>query len=243
MPAGRPQTIAPEVLGGIQKWLATASTYAQPNDFFFKSTLQSAEKLSNADSFAGALAKAFTYHLIGEIDESLHWVGNLRKYQREPMAVSATEAIVLSNLGYFGRATDVFRKTPAEPGMLEAILLVCGSFEMLLARAEGTALADTEKGREIILVAERCVMTLSQFGIQEAQLQSVLELAGEVLRSHRMFFADELPLIRTNEDGLLYQLRVRVDPSVAAQYTDEVIDLMIERDLDVDGLSFSFLPA
>ncbi|MGN6528474.1 MAG: hypothetical protein ACTHL8_18955 [Burkholderiaceae bacterium] len=231
------------MLGDIARWLDMASTYADRSSYFFRSTLRSVEKLANADAFLSAVAQSQLHHLAGDLDEALHWVRNVRRFPQDPMVADDTEAIVLSNLGYFARARATFASVPAAPGRLENILLLCGGFHLFLERCGGTRIAELPDGDELIQTARRCSMALDRMNVSEARLHDILEVAGEVLRQHRLFFADSTqPLVRTNDDGMLYQLRVRVSPEDAAQYTHEVVEKMVERELDVDGLYFSFVP-
>jgi hypothetical protein len=242
MVSPRPLTIASEVLGAINRWLATASHYSERTDFFFVSTKRSAEMLANADAYAASIALAMLHHTAGDLDEALYWVRNLRKWSADQHSYD-TEAIVLSNLGHFSRAVDAIRSSPVEQWLVrEEILLLSGAFDLLVSRAEGTSLAETEEGQTALATAARCTMVLNNMGVKESHLQAILEIAGEVLRSHRMFYDDQRPLIRTTDDSLLYQMSIRTEASVAAEMTDEVIVKMVERDLDAPGLAFSFIP-
>ena len=84
-------------------------------------------------------------------------------------------------------------------------------------------------------------MTLEQLNISPDVLQRVLALAGQVLRKHQMFFVGEAPFVHAVDDCFLYELEVDVAPAAATRMTDEVIAMMVERDLDVPGLAFSFI--
>lgn len=88
-------------------------------------------------------------------------------------------------------------------------------------------------------------MVLRRLEVGEDRLQAVLDVAGEVLRERNMFYNGTSPLVRTmdGEDGpgLLYQMKVAVSADVAAGMTFEVVDRLVDRHLDVEGVAFSFV--
>ena len=73
----------------------------------------------------------------------------------------------------------------------------------------------------------------------------MLDVAGEVLRRNRLIWAETAPLMRTIDDdedaALLYQLYVPFSADRAFALTEEVFELLIDRDLATPGLSFTFL--
>lgn len=77
--------------------------------------------------------------------------------------------------------------------------------------------------------------------VSEADLQAILDVAGEVLREHSLFWLGSDPHLGASDDALLYQFCIAVDPQTASALTDEVLDRVISRDLDRPGLLFSFL--
>lgn len=243
MPSSRPETIAKELNDQISGWLSNAHLYADPASFELKYLWKSADKLSLADAYAASLTKAMIAHLCGDLNDAYRWIKNARNWPNDQKS-EEIEAIVLSNLGYFSRVAVVLRsESVSADESFAAVALLSGAFDTLIDRWTSSPYGATESGREDILVAERCRMSLKQVGVSEEQMRAMLDVAGGVLRRHKMFFAGQRPLIRSIHDGVLYQLPVRANLAETAAMTDEVLHELVELDLDAPGLAFSFIPA
>ena len=105
--------------------------------------------------------------------------------------------------------------------------------------------ADIPLRPEDVELARKGVAVFERNHASDASVRRMIDVAGEVLREHRLFWLDEEPLIRTYSDdegaGLLYQLYVGVSAEEAARMTDEVIVRLIEREIEVPGLSIAFI--
>jgi hypothetical protein len=243
---GKPITIANELIAKIGALISEASEYADPQDFAFKVLSRDAEKLANADGYAASIARAMLANLAGNRDATSHWLRNAEKWPGTASDVRWAEIVMLSNLGYFTEAASLFH---AEPTCVPAkqtfinLAFLLAAFQLLLVPAKGTAIAEEVNGHPDLALAKRCDMALNEMKVSEAHVRAVLDLAGEVLRKHNVFFIGEAPLIRTVPDGVLYQLRVKAAPQELTVMTDEVITSMVAKDLDAPGLAFRFIPA
>lgn len=243
MSAQRRATIANDLQRELGAWLEQASGYIDQSSFQFKAFFRSAEKLASADAYASSIQRAMVQHLTGDLDGARHWLLNARKWPADPHSWG-TEAVILSNLGYFSHATQVLMSLGKhERPHYASMLVLCGAFSAVLDAVPGTEVAETEAGRNAVSLSSQCMMTLERLNVTEAQVRAMLDIAGEVLRNHKLFFAGEDPVVRAIDDGLLYQLRVSTAPELAAEMTDEVINRLVEKDLDAPGLAFSFISA
>lgn len=240
-------TIAPEIWDQVRGLVEGADYYREPQDFQLKLLLRSADKLSNADAAMSSIVKALAYHLSGDDASVTHWLANARRFpQLAPGAIDAQESCIWSNLGWFGKAAQATTLRLAEhvgPLDFARMALLCGAFESVAAYL--SAGADIAGSEDAFQKVRRCAMVLERVGVPPAGVRSVLDVAGEVLRQHRMFFSGTEPIVHTldSEDGagLLYELRVPVDAATADAMTDEVIHALIERELLLPGVSFSFV--
>lgn len=247
MAAPRPQTIKTDLAKQIEVWLLTASRYLEPDSLEFKIFHRSAEKLALADGHAGSVMRALVFQLSGDVDSAKHWISNARRW---PTDVEATRIlpVVLSNLGYFGEASDALTLVPDEDVALDqswfATQIIISAGFSSWPRLAGSAYLTTEAGVEDAELLRRCGMSLAHNGVSQAQVQAMLDVAGEVLRRHRRFFAGSRPVVRAVNDGVLYQLALS-DASLSEidAMTDEVIHALVDRSLDTPGLAFSFIPA
>lgn len=243
----RRATIAAEVSQKIDSWLENASHYMDPESWEFKSLFRSAEKLANASPFEGVLDRAFICSLAGDSVGAAKWFRDLQSWPGRRPQIIAYEVVVLSNLGLFSKAAELQKQLHGlspYPGNLNVDLL-CGNFGAIPNIVEGMQFASDAAKADVLAVvdtARRSIMALQNLRLNEEQVQAVLDLAGEVLRSHRMFFSGDRPFVHAISDGLLYQLEVRADVATTMEMTDEVHLKMVERHLDLPGLAFSFIP-
>ncbi|RZI62363.1 MAG: hypothetical protein EOP37_03405 [Rubrivivax sp.] len=241
----RPQkaTIQNELGGTIGALILGGSRYLEKTDFVVRSIDAQIDKLQKVDALAASIHRGMLYHITGELDESLYWLDNARRLKADPHnEFDLMAAIVLSNLGYFSRAAQLLSKVADFFKLSNAnLLLLTGSWSELSQLNERLDSSKDEEGVAAIAKAQRCCMTLKQIGVSEDQVKAMLDVAGEVMRSHRMLFLEDAPIVRETGDVVLYQLLVKADRREAIKMTDEVLMKMIQRDLDVPGLAFSFI--
>ncbi len=245
MPGVQPATIGNELGERISLWLQHATKYADQGDWTYRGLLRDAEKLWNADRYDSSIKRALVHHLAGNLEEAMVWVENARQWPKEEQSWKV-EILIKSNLGYFGEAAErleLWADYLRPDIMLMHVGLICGAFRYVANTFAGTSLAETPEGRQAKECAERCTMSLQRAGVTEKQVQQVLDVAGGVLRRHEIFFAGEKPLIRVLHDGVLYQLAVPANAADSASMTDEVLLEMVDRDIDLPGFSFSFIPS
>jgi hypothetical protein len=241
MSAAQPATIAESLGNELKAWLLAATTYCGENDFQFKRWAREVEKLLRVDAMAGSVLKAQLFQCTGDVDQSMYWSNNLRKLG-DGRKASRLDSVLLSNCGHFSKAAElVDLLNPAERVAEFPVLFLIGAFDELLEAHNAHLDAEIPEFHHAAQIAVRCRMTLQTLHISQEHLRKVLDLAGEVLRERRMFFVGQAPVIHTHEDGLLYQLLVDVEAVDAAALTNEVIVRMVDADLDVPGLAFSFV--
>lgn len=247
MAGAKRATIANEVGRSIDALVLGATDYLPDPSFTVRSLDHEVEKLFKADAFSASLKRGLLYQLYGSAKDAIYWIDNARKLRSDPTArlvTDATEAVISSNLGHFSQASRLLIGLGKESWRGEVILLfLCGAWSEL-SELEDVALEPPvdEASAKAVATARRCFMTLQQVGVTQAQVQAMLDVAGEVLREHRMFFLGDQPIVRECDDVVLYQLRVPAQPVEALAMTDEVIERLVDRDLDAAGLAFSFLP-
>lgn len=247
MPA-KPATIEHELHARVNRILFGMTEYLSGEDFEIRSLLKDADKLANASGIASSIIKAEIYQLTGNAERVRYWIDNARKLGHAQAADRAT-AIYLSNLGFFSEAAPAYERATSEVGQLKKLAAMGTLFASFGGMEKAAALAAQAK-LEVdmephLTIAKNARAVLSRLGVSEAQLRTMLDAAGEVMRRHRLMWADEFPVIRTFSDdedaALLYQLRLPVSSEEAFEMTSEAIDLMIDRDILLPGVAFSFL--
>jgi hypothetical protein len=247
MAAPRAQTIKSDLAQQVEAWLLTASRYLEPESWEFKSFYRSAEKLALVDGHGASVLRALIFQLSGDVVNVRHWLSNARNWPTD-VDTRRILPVVLSNLGYFGEASDALALLPEEDVALEqgwfATQVIINAGFSSWFRLTGSDYVATEAGAQDAELVRRCGMSLAHNGVSQAQVQAMLDVAGEVLRRHRRFFAGFRPVVRAVNEGVLYQLALS-DASLSEidAMTDEVIYALVDRSLDAPGLAFSFIPA
>lgn len=243
-------TIEKDLRQRVADLLVRSTHYADSNTFEVKALLKDADKLTNAVPFAGSLIKAEVHHVCGDVEGFRYWISNARKLGGA-LHADQSEMIGLGNLGFFSEAAPLYKKVASVPtgqlGTVFGLGLLLTSFAHMIKAAQAAELAQLQlEGIEGLPLAQKGAAIMTKLELEESQVQAVLDVAGEVLRKHRMFWQQSAPEIRVvdNADGasMLYQLYIGASAQEACRLTDEVIDLMVLRDIDAPGVAFSFLP-
>jgi hypothetical protein len=243
-----PATIAADVTEKLNQLIDATTGYRSSTDFELRALLRECDKLANADAFSASLNRAYAVHLTGDLDSAKYWLTNAGKFPGSRLTIAHAWTGIHCNLGFFAIAANSFASLPpdvcTDREHLASLGLLCGAFSDVIAKSEGTSVAGPLD--DLVRIARRSTMVLETLKVDRNQMAAVLDAAGEVLRRHKLLFAGELPVVHTLDDadgvGMLYQYVVPVDCETADAMTNEVIDLLIDRDLDRLGIAFSFVP-
>jgi hypothetical protein len=192
----------------------------------------------------------------GDVDKALKMVAKAR--QLKASGVERVELNVLSNLGFASRALAQARAKmrPGQPDLSSMFggAVAAGAIETVDraindANTAGQALSSI--ANEIIPLVRNAAAALRASGHTEDQLAAVLDVAGEVLREHRLLWLDDMPqvFVRMGTDdvaadsapGLHYLYRVDLTPAEAAALGGEVGWRLVDLDLVFPALTVSVL--
>lgn len=242
MPTPQRATIAQDLSSRIDTWLGTATAWADPQAFWVKAMTRDAQKLQSADALAGSEARAMVAHLSGDLPEAERWVRNLQQLGGAERA-AYIGALVHSNLGYFSRAVAQVRERPRLLDLSPSVgkfTFISGGFD-LLAHLSPAEIGEDWAMAELSSLAGNMADALRTGGVTAAHATQALDIAGEVLRRHRIFFSGDTPTVHALPDQVLFQLTVNVSTQELAAMNDEFIDALVERDLDRSAFAFAFI--
>lgn len=243
MPTAKPLPKTDEIKTKIDSWLAGATGWLSANDLLFKTLWRDAEQLANADALGSSGTRALIAHLAGDLQQALYWANNLRRLGGRENADELT-AVIHTNLGYFSSARAILASNVPlleDRHNARQLALACGAFD-LLAQAQADRLSKDPPTQTLMNLSTQALQALRDNQVSPDHLLKVLDLAGEVLRSHRVFFATPEPILHTSHDGLLFEFAVGLPAPEVMDMTNEVLDRMIAADLDSAALAFSFIP-
>ena len=86
---------------------------------------------------------------------------------------------------------------------------------------------------------------LKQAGVGDDECASIIDVAGQILRSHRLFWTEpsQTIFVDTMAQTVLMRFNVDVTYEQAAALNIEAIDLLIERNLDGSQFKIDFVGA
>lgn len=241
MPAATPATIASDLLGRINAILGRLDGYMDEDDALLAELIRETKKLVAVDPITGHIMYARIWQLAGNIDKARHHLDNAKKLTGRIEAEHASVPI-FCNLGFFSDAL-VSARVAYHPAtgcgflIAEAILgIACcafRTFDAFLTQAEEMKmdLSAITKNREVIARAAR---VLEAAGVTDDAVAKMIDIAGEVMRDHRLFYQGATPDVdiddRSGAGNCVYvTYRVRATPAEAAGLYTEMAEKMMAR--------------
>ncbi len=249
----KPATKNNEISEELRILIEATVKWLDPSSFTFRKIERSIQNLMKVDALDGSLRMAELVSMTGDMEAAHRWIHNARLVGAPKYLCAGVQMGTYGNLGYFTRSAELYGAAVAleNNNLIDNFCsgLVCGAFNAMIVNIDAQRRSQLAWGAEndaAADVATAAVEVLDRMGLNETDVQAMLDVAGEVLRAEREMWLRFAPVVRvtnTSDDtGLLYQYYVDGSAARASALTDRVIDLMIDRDLDRPGLAFSFLP-
>lgn len=252
MPQLASATIGAELSSRINSLLTQNTRYVDPDEFAFKRLAVDVEKLARVNAVEGWLCRALLSCAAGDIDTCHHACDNVVRLN-DRVRAEEMRFVCMSNLGYASAASETLGREASVASGTARMYLGLGTINAsftavirLMAECQLGSIELSEHHREVWEKAMNANKVLDRLGLHESDVAAILDVAGEVMRKHRLFWHGNSPRIDVLDDAagasLVYWYRVDASPAQAVAMTDEVIEQMIDRDLDRPGLAVSFLP-
>lgn len=241
-----------ELLDAISGFVVRASRFMdlQSKPIEFVRWNKEAEALMRANVLEGSLVKARLGEVVGDIAEVEYWIENaqmngaLRSQLAEPLLVA------YCNLGYASKGLGTFRDwvdvAHGNIGSTVRLTPAVGAFEYMNSLLSKAAKAHiTVEDADLWPMATEASTVLSKIGVTDDVCAKVIDVAGEVLRRHRLFWTGprQALVVDGKADSVLMRFNVDVSYEQAAALNLEAIDLLIERDLDACPFKIDFVGA
>lgn len=231
------QTRGSSLIQDINKVLISASSYVSEDDFWFRRLVAEAEKLKAASPHERLNVLAQLYGLAGNVQLAEQYI-DAAIHSKYDLAVVQNKAVILSNLGYFSKAIPAFMQAgDPESGFFTRhwkLGLCIGAFQTLakfLERAKQMQLDLTEVDGALISEAAEFLEAVK---VTDVQLAHALDVAGDVLREHRLFFSGPGPEVSIWRDDPLEKhlsivFKVAVPIAEAIALDEELGHKLFER--------------
>lgn len=195
MSYGVPLPNSLQVFAEISKVVERTTRYLSPSDWDIRRLDKLAEQLDNANKVEGANARAAIWQLTGDRDIALRHIDYAIEHAEHPDFYRTCKVVVLANLGYFSEAAHVFKSSsaPEQGNMTNAWPrgYFCGAFRTMKSYLPKATKMQFDLGSLDIDTAERAANVMEKAGVKDEDVARVLDAAGHVLRSHRLFFVGD----------------------------------------------------
>ncbi len=218
----------------------------------FERDLDSIEKHDAALAFTlrGVLAQ-----LDGDIESVEQNVAKARHLNARGVDIILADAY--SNLGFATRSLSLLREkmragVPDLSAYFSSALNSGAAVTMMsvVDQTQSVGQGLSQRANDLLPIARKIAATLADVGHTEDELALVLDVAGEVLREHKLLWLDDMPqiIVERNDSeesapGVHYYYRVDVSPQEAAALSGDIAWRLIDRDLAFPSMTVSLVGA
>lgn len=250
MPAARPLTKAGELLDSLSVLVSSSSRYLDLASLDVRRWNRDADALMAVSAPEGSLVKSKLCEAVGDIEGVERWAKNAERLGVSWVTLAEHLLVSYANLGYAGKGLQVFRDcVDVSRGNIGATIRLAsavGAFEQMKtlmnkASKAGISLADAEIWPGTDKVAE----AVERAHISDDECAKVIDVAGEVMRKHRLFWTGERHdfIVDSEQPSVLMRFSVDVSYADACSMNLEAIDLLIDRNLDASSFKIDFVGA
>lgn len=192
--ATAPQTIAQELQDRMQVLIERAVSYRDEADFELASLARDARKLLAADAASAHVVLGMLECLKGRKDTSDRHFDSARSLHA-PISLLANWWCAKLNLGYMSEA-EALTSVMLDPRSdiksfltTGPIAFTCGSIKATCELIDRANAMNTDLKSFPVETYRRAQKLMDEFGLSDSDLADVLDVAGEVLREHKLFYA------------------------------------------------------
>lgn len=246
-----PATKTNELLQEASELLLNSSRYHSMNEWVHKRLQREAENLMQADAFGAHILLGKLHESCGNVEEMRHHYENASKIGDKSVASGFLTAGMV-NTGNFSEAQKhyIAAGNPVYGNFLEDRQLGLACFAIMqvveyLKQAERMQLDLTGFPSDTF---HRIAYVMEKTGMTDAALAEMLDIAGEVMRRHSLFYKNALPDIEVDDQSsapcIYATYRFEISPSEAADMYDELTSSIVSKmDHIPDGFHVSFRSA
>lgn len=203
------------------------------------------------DVVGGSLARATLYSAAGKVEDAEKMFRNAElNHGTAPARINRMSH--LANHGFASAAmalADAAFADRAQANFVDVakIVFASGGFHKIVQKVDASiANKEVLKMNDLLDLSKSAVVVLDQLGVSDAQLAAMLDLAGQQLREHKLWWQGERPHVRVLAAGaggpaLLYDYLVHVTPDEAAAISWDLTDALVSHELDLHGVFIGFI--
>jgi hypothetical protein len=221
---------ADDVVTRINLLLATVTHYLPAQDPIIAELIGDARKSIPVNAAAAHSAWACACQLAGDVEEAVYHIDNALKLESGNEFLLANQTSILVNLGFMSKAQVAYARAAApERGQMTHVWnmgYVCGAFQSMREILKKAEAMKIDVGGLDIDTAIRAASLMDQLGVRDSDVAKILDVVGEVLRAHRLFYLGATPKIAVFEgEGHAPFISMAYEVGVSAE---EAFDLYYE---------------
>jgi hypothetical protein len=229
-----PATIEDELIQSIGVLLAKTNVYANKDDEVVIELWRQADKLAKADAAAALEVKAKLAIVLGDIDQAQYYVRNLKLLKAHDRYLLAAATVAI-NFGFFSESLPIYREM-IDPERGDFSLLdygvANGAYRTHVAALDRAQLDLKMKVHPVHeQLARQVAAIMEENGDSDEDIARAMDLAGELLREHKLLFKGLhhliKPVLDPSDGGHSYfslQIALEVDEETAVDLTCDYVD-------------------
>ena len=250
MSAPVPLELATRLHAEVNEFARSITHLGKYDKFTVARLLRECDLLAKTNATLASVERAVIYSTVGQPEEFERWARNLEQLKEfnEARLVRFSHLI---NYGYASKALAIAEEVFAHPAGRNLMFIVncvaaAGGFQ-----TAATAIEDSIKNQIVLQQTtslnslRNTASVLKELKVSDEQLALMLDVAGEMLRKHSLYWQDTAPQILgvQNPDGAPYfslNYRVAIDSDEAAAMTWQLTEALIDRGLEREGVYIGF---
>ena len=204
MPAPTPKLKAASVVTEVNDILRAATHYLGQDDPRVSRLMHDAESMIKVDPAEAYSVMGCVSQLVGDYEKAIYSIDNAIKLAPSRFGYLLNKCGYLLNLGFFADAQSVFDQVARpELGMFTRAWnhgYVCGAFESMVRHLEKARLMQLDLEGLDIQTAQKAAKVLEAKRVSQSDVGFFLNIAGSVLREHKLFYLGLVPSVHVVDD-------------------------------------------
>lgn len=249
-----PQTIANDINKTLSDLFLRSPQFLSKESTVFTELSDELDKLGKVDARQRSVLLSGLYALAGDRDKSEYYLDNSRRLHVDRNEIDLANVTMLYALGYFSEALPIVRE------LVEPQRGLIGAFLSSPAPGAHHLMQDLhEKAKDMNLqnivpfpeALRSAIEIMDYWGDTDEDYVAALDIAGEILRNHRLFSIGESVVTRAIKRPLdgsppynKVVMNLGVDSMKAVELTCEYIDRLADSGIKIpQSMSFEFRSA
>jgi hypothetical protein len=244
----QPATIENTIQSQLNVHIDKMARHDDATEFQLASWNREIGKLAKVDRATACLYWAMLAHVQGKVEDTESFLRESATLKVNPYELDDMSLTVYSNLLMASKSLKFFNQFVSienqNIGMAINRALICGAFQGTIKLMNQAEAAQIDLTSNIVLKKQyQAALILKKLNISDEDCAKVIDVAGETLRSHKLFWIGRSPKIYSNTDFQFVQIKfeIKATPENAAHMTSETVDKLIELNLHDLPLSVSFV--